>query len=267
MAAEGVVIKLGGSVLTEKGGTGLRFDEALMARLSKELRAVTARPLVLVHGAGSFGHQIVARTGIHRGLRGPESLLALGETQRLQHVLTTQVAALLLRAGVPVMPMQASASAVMSGGRLEHLDLEAVRCLVERGMIPLFSGVPAVDREQGCSILSGDVIAAHLCQALEIPLLVHATDTDGVFEADPHQHPNARRIPRIDRHNWDTVRPLLGGSTAVDVTGGMAGKVAALIDLARGGAESRVVSAHVPGRIPSALAGEDVGTRIGWEGS
>ena len=265
MPNEGVVIKIGGSVLTEKSGARLHFDEALMIRLAGELASLDVRPLVLVHGAGSFGHQIVAKTGIDRGLTGPESLVALGETQRLQHVLTAQVAAILLRGKVPVMPVQASATAVMAGGRLEHMDLGAVRLLVERGLVPLLSGVPAVDRERGCSILSGDVIAAYLAEALELPLVIHATDTDGVFDADPHRDPAARRIARIDQTNWNKVRPLLGGSAAVDVTGGMLGKVEALVDLARRGHQSRIVSALVPGRIRSVLAGEDVGTLISWE--
>jgi isopentenyl phosphate kinase len=86
-----------------------------------------------------------------------------------------------------------------------------------------------------------------------------------VFDADPHRRPEARRIARIDQTNWEKVRPLLGGSAAVDVTGGMLGKVEALVDLARRGYKSRIVSALVPGRIRSALAGEDVGTLISWE--
>jgi isopentenyl phosphate kinase len=260
-----VVIKLGGSVVTEKSGRGLRFDEELVVRLADELARVEVRPLVLVHGAGSFGHQIVKRSGIDQGLGGPESLLALGETQRLQHVLTAQVAAVLLRARIPVIPVQASASAVMREGKLEQMDLGAVRLLIERGMVPLLSGVPAVDRERGCSILSGDVIVAYLARTLDLPLVIHATDTDGVFDADPHRVKQARRIPRIDQTNWEKVRPLLGGSAAVDVTGGMLGKVEGLLELARGGPRSRIVSALVPGRIRSALAGEDVGTLIAWE--
>jgi isopentenyl phosphate kinase len=267
MPGEGVVIKLGGSVLTEKSGSGLDFEERMMRRLAAELAEVTVRPLVLVHGAGSFGHQIVARTGIDRGLSGPESLVAFGETQRLQHVLTAQVAAILLEAKLPVMPVQASATAVLAAGRLEHMDLDALRLLIQCGMVPLLSGVPAVDCERGASILSGDVIAAHLASRLDLPLVVHATDTDGVFDRDPHRHPEARRIARIDRTNWAEVRPLLGGSTAVDVTGGMLAKVEALLGLALEGRAGRIVSARIPGRIQAALDGQDVGTLVTWEAS
>ena len=67
--------------------------------------------------------------------------------------------------------------------------------------------------------------------------------------------------------NWQTVRPLLGGSADVDVTGGMAGKVEALLELARTGPKSRIVSAKIPGRVTEALAGKEVGTWVCWEAS
>jgi isopentenyl phosphate kinase len=53
----------------------------------------------------------------------------------------------------------------------------------------------------------------------------------------------------------------------VDVTGGMAGKVASLLALAGTGVVSRIVSAEIPGRIASALRGEAVGTLVTWVGA
>lgn len=265
MADVGAVVKLGGSLVTDKASAELSVDVALVERLAREIAGAGTRPLVLVHGAGSFGHRIVARTGIHRGLSGDESLLAMGETQRLQHELDNVVAEVLLAAGLPVMPVQASASAVMEAGVLRRMDVAAVREMVERGLIPLLYGVPAVDTVQGCSILSGDQIAPYVARHLGIPRLIHVTDVDGVFDADPAAEPGARRIDRVDRHNWDQVRVRLCGSASVDVTGGMAGKVESLLVWARQGLSSRIVSGRVPGRLAQALAGQDVGTLVSWE--
>jgi isopentenyl phosphate kinase len=261
----GVVVKLGGSVVTDKGSEELRVRRELVSRLAGELAEAAPRPLVLVHGAGSYGHQIVRRTRIHEGLQGPESLLHWGETQRLQYDLDARIAGILLEAGLPVMPFQASASAVMESRRLVSMDVEALGLMVERGLIPLLYGVPAVDRVQGCSILSGDQIAPFVASALGIGRLIHATNVDGVYDGDPSRDPTARRIDRIDRSNWDEVRTRLSGSRAVDVTGGMAGKVEALVKLAREGLEVRILDATIPGRLAAALAGEPVGTLVCWE--
>ena len=265
MAASGAVIKIGGSVLADKASPELRVDDALLARLAAELSAVTIRPLVLIHGAGSFGHRIAARVGLDRGLSDSDSRVAMGETQRRMYLLNARVTEALLRAGSPVMAVQASASAMMRDGNLERMELDAIRELLRQGLVPLLYGVPAVDRERGCAILSGDVIAAYLATHLPVGRVIHATNTDGVFAKDPHRHPEARRIRRIDPSNWSEVSRLLGGSAEVDVTGGMAGKVASLVKLAKLGTTSQIVSARLPGRIAAALAGEDVGTTIDWE--
>jgi isopentenyl phosphate kinase len=232
--------------LAPKADTALHVDRELLERLAHELADLPMRPLVLIHGAGSYGHQIVSRTGLHHGLSGPESLLAMGETQRLQHVLNCQVADALLRAGLPVMPLQASAFATLRAGALEQMDLSVLKGLLDRGLVPLLYGVPALDHVRGCSILSGDVIAPHVASRLRVPRLIHLTDVDGVHTADPRVRPDAERIARISPTNWERVRPLLAGSREVDVTGGMAGKVGELLELAVGGTVSYVVSARIP---------------------
>jgi len=264
-SGSGIVVKIGGSVLAPKSDSQLRVDQELLERMAKELAAVPVRPLVLVHGAGSYGHQIVNRTGLHRGLSGPESRLAMGETQRLQHVLNCQVTEALLRAGVPVMPLQASAMASLRDGVLQQMDLSVLEGLVSRGLVPLLYGVPALDLERGCSVLSGDVIAPHVAGQLRMSRLVHLTNVDGVFTADPSLQPNAERVSRITQRSWGRIRPLLAGSREVDVTGGMAGKVTGLVKLAGLGIVSYIVSARISGRLAAALADEDVGTRVCWE--
>jgi isopentenyl phosphate kinase len=265
MSGRGAVVKIGGSVLAPKADPTLRVDLQLLERLAGELAELAARPLVLVHGAGSYGHQIVSRTGLHHGLSDPASLLSMGETQRLQHVLNCQVADVLLRAGLPVMPLQASAVATLRDGAIERMDLTVLEGLVDRGLVPLLYGVPALDHVRGCSILSGDAIAPHIAERMRIARLVHLTDVDGVHTADPSVRPDAERVVRITPGNWERVRPLLAGSRAVDVTGGMAGKVEGLLDLAARGTISYIVSARIPGRVAAALADADVGTRICWE--
>ncbi len=265
MSADGAVVKLGGSVVTDKASEALRVRVDVVQRLADELAALTTRPLVLVHGAGSYGHRIVRRTGIHRGLSDLDSRLALGETQRLQYDLDSRITALLLEAGLPVMPVQASASARMQAGKLVAMDTDTLRLMCDQGLVPLLYGVPAVDSALGCAILSGDQIAPYVARQLGIRTLVHVTDVDGVYDDDPADNPQAIRIARVDRDSWHEARRRLSGSRSVDVTGGMAGKVEALLDLAREGLVTRIVSGHVPGRLTAALAGEDVGTLVCWE--
>jgi isopentenyl phosphate kinase len=263
--ADRVLVKLGGSLVTDKASEVPTVNTKTVRRLAAELAAAERRPTVLIHGAGSFGHQIVERTGIHLGLLDDACLRAMGETQRLQYVLDAQLARLLMDADLPVMPVQASSMAVMRGGELRSLEVTAIREMVGWGLIPLLYGVPAIDREQGCSILSGDQLAPRVAAALDIPLVIHATDVDGVYEGDPVEDPDSRRVDHIHRGNWSLVRDRLLGSHNVDVTGGMSGKIGALLADAREGQITRIVDGNIPGRLAAALAGEPVGTLISWE--
>jgi isopentenyl phosphate kinase len=258
------VVKLGGSVITDKrGGEPVaRLDE--IERLAREIAAARPARLVIVHGAGSFGHPIVERTGLLRGRKGDAWRLAWAETQCWQNLLDVQVTATLGRAGIPAVPCQPSAMSVMRDGRLARMDLPAIEGLLSLGLVPVLFGVPAFDRTGGCSILSGDVLAPFVAAKLGIGRVLHATDVDGVFDADPHAMPKAERFQRIDRRNWPTVRKSLRGSAAIDVTGGMLGKVTEAVEWARRGVRARILDATRPGRLRDALARKAVGTEVRW---
>ncbi len=260
-----VVVKLGGSVITDKAGGTLTVDAEVVTRLAGELVANRPERLVVVHGAGSFGHRIVKATRIHEGLSDAASRRAMGETQCLQYDLDAAVARLLIAAGLPAMPVQASALAVLRDGEVVHFDTTALGHLLDHGLVPVLYGVPAVDRERGCSILSGDAIAPRVAHALGLERMVHVTDVDGVFTGDPRSDPQASPIPRVHRDNWAEVSVRLTGSSSIDVTGGMATKLRELLLWAERGLTSRIVSAHVPGRLTAALMDEPGGTLVQWQ--
>ena len=68
------VVKLGGSVITDKRGDRPRVRHALLRRLATEL--ASGGVAAVVHGAGSFGHGPVKRSGLHEGLRSDVQRLA-----------------------------------------------------------------------------------------------------------------------------------------------------------------------------------------------
>ncbi|MEM5814331.1 MAG: isopentenyl phosphate kinase [Candidatus Aenigmatarchaeota archaeon] len=257
-----IILKLGGSSITDKKSATPKANSDVIARLAKEVADAYSTgkfSLVIVHGAGSFGHGIVKEAGIDKGLKSKEQLLAFAEVQRLQNVLNVMVTQALIEAGVPAMPCQASSHAVMENGRISRMDTDAVKGLVEKGMVPVLYGVPAYDMAQGCSILSGDQIAPYIAKKLNALKIIHGTNVDGIYTADPNADRNARQIALITAANLEEVKKALGGSTATDVTGGMAGKVQELADIGIG---SQITSALIPGRIKAALLGESVGTVI-----
>jgi len=252
------ILKLGGSVITDKHSETPKVDFSNLNRLADEIAKARPERLIFMHGAGSYGHVIVKKTGIGSGIKNTEQVLAFAETQRLQNELDSIICKALIERGVPAIPCQASASAVMDKGRLMNMDTEAIRGMLDTGLVPVLYGVPAYDRDQKCSILSADQIAPYLALKLGAKRIIHGTNVDGVFTGDPNKNPSAKLIPEITAKNFDQVRQWLTGSTAIDVTGGMFGKVKECMDVAKDGVESFLVNALKPDYVRKALSGEKV---------
>jgi isopentenyl phosphate kinase len=256
------ILKIGGSVITDRKDERPRLRSKLLARIAREIadgwRPAESR-LIIVHGAGSFGHPIVRRTGIDKGVRDGAQRIAMGETQRLQLELNGAVARHLLRVGVPAFPHQPSASAVMEAGHLVSLDTEALVGLVASGLVPVLNGVPAYDRAQGCSILSGDQIAGFLHKRLGADRILHGTNVRGIHTADPSRDPKAAFVPEVTLGSRSGLPAGVAGSSVTDVTGGMRKK---LEEMRTVGAQGQVFDATVRGNVLRALRGEIVGTRV-----
>lgn len=261
-----VLLKLGGSVITDKQSETPRVNHAVLNRLSEEISEAYNKKkmkLVLFHGAGSYGHQIVKKTGIHAGIKTEEQKLAFAETQRLQNELNSLVTKSLIEKGLPAIPCQPSAMALMESGRLKKMDCSAIKGFLKIGLIPVLYGVPAYDKKQKCSILSGDQLAPFVALKLGANQIIHGTDVNGVFTADPKKDNKAKQIREITSQNAEQVKQQLSGSAAVDVTGGMSGKISELLALANSGVQSQIVNALTPGAVKRALLGDaSVGTVI-----
>jgi isopentenyl phosphate kinase len=260
------ILKIGGSVITDRKGDRPRLRGRRLARIAREIaqgwRPGTSR-LVIIHGAGSFGHPIVQRTGIDQGVRDGPQRIAMGETQKLQSELNAHVVRHLLRAGVPAFPCQPSSSAVMEAGDLVSMDTEALEGLLATGVVPVLNGVPAYDRRKGCSILSGDRIAGFLYRRLEGEQILHGTDVKGIYTGDPARDPQATFCATVNLGDATGLPEGVTGSSVTDVTGGMRKK---LEEMRRAGAKGQVFDATRRETVRRALEGENVGTLVQYEG-
>lgn len=260
------ILKIGGSVITDRKEERPRLRSRLLARIAREI-AEAWRPeewhLIIVHGAGSFGHPIVRRTGIDTGVRDVSQRIAMADTQRLQSELSAEVARHLLRVRLPAFPCQPSASAVMEAGLLVSLETGALEGLVDTGLVPVLNGVPAYDRVQGCSILSGDQIAGFLYSRLKADRILHGTNVKGVYTLDPSRDPGARFLPRVDLCDSAGLPAGVTGSSVTDVTGGMRKKLEEMRSVR---AKGQIFDATRKDNVYRALLGELVGTRVDYGG-
>jgi isopentenyl phosphate kinase len=176
---------------------------------------------------------------------------------------------LFLAAGVPAWSLQSSASARCREGALLSMAVSPVRRALAHGLVPLLHGDVALDQAQGGTIISTEQIFAYLAHQLNPVRMILVGAVDSVYEADPLDQPTARTIPEITKANWVTVRDMLGGSHATDVTGGMLAKVEEMVDLVRDlpGLTVHIISGEQSGMLEAMLLSPDGtpgGTLIRW---
>jgi len=252
-----IVVKLGGSILTTKGGAK-RVRGATLARLASELRGTP--DLVVLHGAGSFGHVLARRARLREGLRTPAQRKAAAQVRRDVLALHTAVLDALGAAGLRAWSLPTGALALAADGELDALPVAPFQAAVEQGFVPVAMGDVVLDAKQGIAIVSADAVAQHLAAHLGVERMVFATDVDGLFDRDPAL-PGAQLLRETTPAHLRAMR--FGGSRNPDVTGGMEGKARAIADMAARGCEVWVVNGLVPGRVRDAVRGKTgVGTRV-----
>jgi isopentenyl phosphate kinase len=255
-------LKLGGSLITDKTRVSTPRPDVL-ARLADEIAAaLEARPdlqLLIGHGSGSYGHVAAERHGTRQGVRGREAWRGFAEVATIAAQLSGLVTDALHQTGVPVFRVQPSASAHCRAGRIVSMELEPIRRALAHGLVPLVHGDVAIDDEQGGTIISTEDIFIYLAEHLKPARILLAGEVPGVLDE------RGQVISKITPGNLETLAGLLGGSHGVDVTGGMAGKVQAMLSLCQAIPELEVyiLSGAQPGLLADALIGPDApGTRL-----
>ncbi|RXK46672.1 isopentenyl phosphate kinase [Halorientalis pallida] len=215
-----VVVKLGGSVVTEKDEPET-LDGAAIERAARAVAAADEE-VVVVHGGGSFGHHYATRHGVSRtdGTTDPTAVREIhGAMQRLNDAIVEALA----DAGVPAVPVHPLSAGVRDAGGGLELPTGQVETMLEEGFVPVLHGDVLAHAGAGATIVSGDELVVALATGLDADSVGLCSAVPGVLDAEDAV------IDRIDA--FEDVAAVLGGSDAADVTGGMAAKVRTLLDL------------------------------------
>jgi isopentenyl phosphate kinase len=257
-------LKLGGSLITDKTRPHMPRPEVLR-RLAQEAAAARRRfpelKLLLGHGSGSYGHMPARRHGTRLGVRTPEEWLGFVEVWREAAALDRLVVEALAAAGLPAMAFPPSASLVAEDGRVARWDISPLEAALRAGLLPVVFGDVVFDRVRGGTIFSTEDLFDHLARQLQPGRILLAGLEAGVWADYPRC---TRLVGEITPQNLGEVAPALGGSAAIDVTGGMLSKVQQSLELVQAvpGLQVRIFSGAEPGMVERALEGEAVGTLI-----
>lgn len=244
-----LILKLGGASITDKSSPNtpnLALIESVAAQIAAHPQA-----MILIHGAGSYGHIIARQHQLHLGYQGESQRLALAQLQQQLHSLNRLVLDALAAAGVAAFPLHPASLCVQQGGRIASFFVEPVQRALEMKLLPVLYGDCVWDRAQGFSIISGDQLAVYLARALSAERLAFGTDVDGVLDAA------GQLIPEMQAR--DSISSQAGNQGRVDVTGGMLGK---LREIADSPCPAYIFNLQNSTHLARILAGQAAGTRI-----
>ena len=218
-----IILKIGGSILTEKDLAEPKVDYENLNRIADEIReSLYAEEisndlidgLVIVHGAGSFGHPPAKKYQIGQPFEMKDYLekkIGFAEVQNEVKKLNSIICESLIEHGIPVIAIPPSSFITSHNKRIYDFDLNLIKTYLREGFVP---------------VLFGDVVIDDEVNSIEDIKFLEST-------------------------------------TNVDVTGGMVGKVKELLDLADYGISSEIINANEEGAIAKALQGMKVnGTKI-----
>lgn len=256
-----IILKIGGSILTNKDSKESEIDSVNLKRIACEIKRSldnSHKELIIVHGAGSFGHPPAKKHKIGEVFEKeeyPQKRVGFCEIQNAVKKLNMLICDAFIDEGLPVVAIPASSFITATDKRITDGNLEMFRKYLAKGFIPVIYGDVVLDNDLEFCVVSGDQLIQYLALNLNPAQVILGTDVDGVYNKNPKTHEDAVFYEKFSSlEDLDT----LEGTTNVDVTGGMVGKIKELLYLADLGIESKIINAEVNDNIYKVLEDENV---------
>jgi len=247
-----IIIKLGGSVITDKKREN-RARKKVIDRLVQEIKR-SKKKIILVHGAGSFGHIHAKEYKLDRGFKSSDQLKGFHITHSSVRILNQIVMNSLYNHGMFSVSLPPISFVEMSNRKLKYIDLRCFEESISIGLTPVTFGDVVFDDKLGFSICSGDVLVLNLSRYFKPEKVILVIDEDGIFDKDPKRCKDAKLLREI---KYDDL-PTAEKSLYTDVTGGMGGKIEVMREIAKENIDVLVVNGNKRDRLFGSLIGKKV---------
>ena len=255
-----LVVKVGTSTLTRANGSiNLRSVDHL-ARVLSDLHGQGHQVILVSSGAIGVGVGKLSLEQRPQELRMKQAVAAVGQCE-MMHIYDKFFG----EYGPTVAQILLTDEDVEHPQRAEHLK-NTFSALLELGCIPIVNendSVSSAEIETGkCKVLGdNDTLSAIVARLVGADLLVLLSDIEGLYDADPHQNPDARLIHRVEAVT-PQLRASAGGAGTSRGTGGMQTKLNAAELAMAAGVEMVITNGMYPERLYDIIEGKEIGTRF-----
>ncbi len=245
------VIKLGSRVLV----SGDRIDAERLARIVDEIAALKKRGVqvaIVTSGAVASGRSRLGLKEKPRTIPLKQAVAAVGQSL-LMHTYATEFDRHSVAVGQVLLTQQ-----VVNNRQLFLNARNTLETLFELGVIPIINENDTVAVEE-IKLGDNDRLSSIVAGLLKADLLVILTDVDGLYDKNPNDHKDARRIGFVPQITSE-LRAAAGGTGSDVGLGGMRTKLDAAETATRAGTATVVAAGVKPGSITRILEGADEGT-------
>lgn len=250
-----IVVKAGTNVLT---GGGDSLDLGMMALLVEQMADLHGRGievLLVSSGAIASGAQVLDTGGQREDIPSRQALAAVGQS-RLMHTYEQ----LFEKHGITV--AQALLSRENITDREGYLNVRnTLLALLDWKVIPIINENDVVAVEEiGVEVFGdNDNLSAMVSNLVDADLLIMLSDIDGLHTADPHEDPDAKLIPNVERVD-EAIESLAGANHSSRSRGGMQAKLESVKLAAASGVAVALANGKESRVVTRLAAGEAVGT-------
>ena len=253
-----IIIKLGGSVITDKTKE-CTFKTDTMDKLSESIKK-SEKELILVHGAGSFGHILAKEYELNQGYKRHEQIKGFSLTHEKVQALNSLVLKSLQKHDINAVSISPHSSVKLNNHILEKIDYNIFEEYLEKKFTPVTFGDVVLDKKLGFSICSGDLLIEALAEHFKPEKIVFAIDEDGLYTSNPKFDKKAKLIKKTNLKELEMLSTEL--DKHADVTGGMGGKLQTIKNIAEHGIDTVLLNGNKPDRLYKVLIGEETKSTI-----
>lgn len=252
------VLKLGGSVITDKTKE-CSFRKQVMDNLAKKIKKAD-KQIILIHGAGSFGHIQAKKYRLNEGYSWEGQLHGFSVTHELVQRLNSMVLKSLQDNDIPAVSISPHSVVKLDDHKLASMNYNVFDEYLKKKFTPVTFGDVVLDKKLSFSICSGDLLAMALTNHFKPEKVVFVIDEDGLYTSNPKINKNAKLIESTTIDELKTFRTF--ADTHADVTGGMVGKIEAIRIISKLGIDTVLLNGNKPDRLYKMLVGEDTKSTI-----
>lgn len=218
-------------MITDKAKPHGVFRRKVVERLASEIVSLKKRrdfDLIIVHGAGSFGHPVAKKYNLHKGYLDTKSSMGFSLTKKAMFELTMLIWQVFADVGLVSCVVEPSAVITAFSGKVKSFNTEFIENLLLKKITPVLFGDAVFDEKMGFSIISGDLMVSHLAKKLNANKVIFVSDVDGVFDKNPKVYKDAKLISEISEKNVRQIIKNMQVFNKNDISGEMKGKIEAI---------------------------------------